>query len=30
MAYNLINLKDLYEAIGEEKTKNILNDFKCS
>ncbi len=29
MAYNIINLKDMYEAIGEEKTKKILSDFEC-
>lgn len=29
MAYNVISLKDMYEAIGEEKTKEILNDFEC-
>lgn len=29
MAYNVISLKDMYEAIGEEKLKNILNDFEC-
>lgn len=29
MAYNVISLKDMYEAIGEEKTKKILNDFEC-
>lgn len=30
MAYNVISLKDMYEAIGEEKTKNILCDFECT
>lgn len=29
MAYNVISLKDMYEAIGEEKTKEILNEFEC-
>lgn len=29
MAYNVISLKDMYDAIGEEKTKKILNDFEC-
>lgn len=29
MAYNVISLKDMYEAIGEEKTKEILNGFEC-
>ncbi len=30
MAYNLISLNDMYEAIGEEKTKEILNEFECT
>lgn len=30
MAYNVISLKDMYEAIGEQKTKEILNDFECT
>lgn len=30
MAYNIINLKDMYEAVGEQKTKEILKDFKCN
>ena len=30
MAYNVINLKDMYEAIGEQRTINILNDFECT
>ena len=29
MAYSVISLKNMYEAIGEEKTKEILNDFEC-
>lgn len=29
MAYNVISLKDMYDTIGEEKTKTILNDFEC-
>lgn len=29
MAYNVISLKDMYESIGEEKTKEILNNFEC-
>ncbi len=29
MAYNVISLKDMYEAIGEEKTKEILDSFEC-
>ena len=29
MAYNIISLKDMYEAIGEKKTKEILNEFEC-
>lgn len=30
MAYNVINLKDMYEAVGENKTKEILNSFECN
>jgi len=29
MAYTVISLADIYEALGEEKTKNILNEFEC-
>lgn len=29
MGYKIINLKDVYLAIGEEKTKKLLQDFKC-
>lgn len=27
--YNLVNLKDLVQAVGEERTKQILSDFSC-
>ena len=30
MAYKIINLKDIYNAIGEEKTKEKLREFSCS
>lgn len=29
MAYNVISLKDMYETIGEQKTKELLNNFEC-
>lgn len=29
MGYKVINLKDIYNNIGEERTKEILNSFKC-
>lgn len=29
MAYKVINLKDIYNTFGEEKTRNILSEFKC-
>lgn len=29
MAYNVISLKDMYDAIGEEKVKEIVKDFEC-
>ena len=29
MGYKIINLKDIYNAIGESKTKEVLKDFKC-
>lgn len=29
MAYNIINLEDLYESIGEKGVQNLLNDFEC-
>lgn len=29
MGYKVINLKDIYNTLGEEKTKEILKDFKC-
>lgn len=29
MSYNVIRIKDMYEALGEEKLKYILNDFEC-
>ena len=29
MAYNIISLEDIYESIGEEKLKEILNEFEC-
>ena len=30
MGYKIINLKDIYNSIGEKKTKEILNDYNCS
>ena len=30
MSYKIINLKDIYNAIGEKETKNILKDYKCT
>lgn len=30
MGYKIINLKDIYNNLGEIKTKEILNDYKCS
>lgn len=30
MGYNIINLKDIYKAYGEEKTKKIISDFECN
>lgn len=27
--YNLVNLKDLVQAVGEERAKQILSDFSC-
>ena len=30
MGYKVINLKDIYNSIGEERTKEILKDYKCS
>ena len=27
--YNLVNLKDLVEQVGEERTKEVLSDFCC-
>ncbi len=29
MAYNIISLKSMYEAIGEEETRKILDEFEC-
>lgn len=29
MSYNIIRIADMYEALGEEKLKKILNDFQC-
>lgn len=29
MSYKIINLKDIYNSIGEQKTKEILKTFKC-
>lgn len=30
MAYNVISLEDMYEAMSEENIRNILNNFECS
>ena len=30
MGYKVINLKDIYNSIGEERKKEILKDYKCS
>ena len=30
MAYNIISLGDMFNAIGENKLQKILNDFECS
>lgn len=29
MGYKIINLKDIYNSLGEEKTRKILRDYKC-
>lgn len=29
MAYNVISLEDMHEALGEDKLKTILNEFEC-
>lgn len=29
MSYKIINLKDIYNTLGEDKTKEILKDYKC-
>lgn len=29
MGYKVINLKDIYNVLGEQKTKEILKDYKC-
>ena len=29
MGYKIINLKDIYNAVGESRTKEVLKDFKC-
>ena len=28
--YKIINLKDIYNTIGEQETKEILNNFECT
>ena len=30
MGYKVINLKDIYNSLGEEKTKEILNEYECN
>lgn len=30
MGYKIINLKDIYNNLGEERTKEILSDYKCN
>ena len=29
MSYKVINLKDIYNSIGEKRTREILKDYKC-
>lgn len=29
MAYNVISLEDMYGALGEEKTRSLLDEFEC-
>ena len=29
MGYKIINLKDIYNAIGEKETKEILKEYNC-
>ena len=29
MGYKIINLKDIYNNLGENRTKGILHDYKC-
>lgn len=29
MGYKVVNLKDIYNVIGENKTKEILREYKC-
>lgn len=29
MAYQIVNLKDIYNELGEKDTKELLKDFKC-
>lgn len=29
MGYKVINLKDIYNILGEQKTKEVLKDYKC-
>ena len=29
MSYKIVNLKDIYNTFGEDKTKEILKDYKC-
>lgn len=30
MGYKIINLKDIYNVVGESRTKEVLKDFKCN
>lgn len=30
MGYSVLNLKNIYKAVGENKTKDIISNFKCS
>ena len=29
MGYKIINLKDIYNTLGESRTKDVLKDYKC-
>lgn len=29
MSYNVINLEDIYNSIGEKDVQNLLSDFEC-